>query len=62
MSGAKTGVAKRISDEEPHAVFYGHSLNLAARDTKQSSIMNNALDTTHEVTKFSPNMMVSFVD
>ena len=32
MSGIRTGVTKRISDEEPHAVFthcYGHSLNLA---------------------------------
>ena len=35
MSGGKMGVAKRISDEEPRAVFthcYGHSLNLAASD------------------------------
>ena len=35
MSGARTGVAKRIMDEEPRAVFthcYGHSLNLAASD------------------------------
>ena len=33
MSGAKSGVAKRISDEEPRAVYthcYGHSINLAA--------------------------------
>jgi len=32
MSGTTTEVAKRISDEEPHAVFthcYGHSLHLA---------------------------------
>ena len=61
MSGLKTGVAKRISDEEPRAVFthcYGHSLNLAASDTiKKSSMLRNALDTTHEITKlikFSP--------
>jgi len=36
MSGTRTGVAKRISDEEARAVFthcYGHSLNLAASDT-----------------------------
>ena len=36
MSGTDTGVAKTISDEEPHAVFthcYGHSLSLGAIDT-----------------------------
>ena len=61
MSGKKTGVAKRISDEEPRAVFthcYGHCLSLAGSDTvKRSPLMKNALDTTHEVTKlikFSP--------
>ena len=35
MSGAKSGVAKRLSDEEPRAVFthcYGHALNLACSD------------------------------
>ena len=51
MSGLKTGVAKRISDEEPRAVFthyYGHSLNLAASDTiKKSGMLRNALDITH---------------
>ena len=34
-SGAKSGVAKRLSDEEPRAVFtqcYGHALNLACSD------------------------------
>ena len=61
MSGAKSGVAKQISDIEPRALFthcYGHSLNLAASDTlKQSKLMKDALDTTHEITKlikFSP--------
>ena len=61
MSGTRTGVAKRITDEEPRAVFthcYGHSLNLAASDTvKKSKLMKDALDTTHEITKlikFSP--------
>ena len=61
MSGIRTGVAKRIADEKPRAVFthcYGHSLNLAASDTvKKSKLMKDALDTTHEITKlikFSP--------
>ena len=55
MSGTKSGVAKRIRDLEPRAVFthcYGHSLNLAAGDTiKSSQLMRDALDTTHEITK-----------
>ena len=61
MSGAKSGVAKRIIDLEPRAVFthcYGHSLNLPASDTiKSSNIMRNSLSTAHEITKlikFSP--------
>ncbi len=61
MSGSKSGVAKRISDLEPRAVFthcYGHALNLAASDTlKRSKLMKDALDTTREITKlikFSP--------
>jgi len=36
MSGSRTEVAKRISNEEPCAVFthcYGHSVNLACSDT-----------------------------
>ena len=68
MSGARTGVAKRIMDEEPRAVFthcYGHSLNLAASDTmKKSKLMKNALDTTHEITKlimFSPRRDAIFL-
>ena len=51
MSGTRTGVAKRISDEEPRA---GHSLNLACSDTK---LLKQALETTQEITKlikFSP--------
>ena len=55
MSGSKSGVAKRIQDLEPRAVYthcYGHSLNLAASDTmKSSELMRNALETTHEITK-----------
>ena len=55
MSGAKSGVAKRICDLEPRAVFmhcFGHSLNLAASDAiKQSKLMSDALETTHKITK-----------
>ena len=51
MSGAKSGVAKRIQDLEPRALFthcYGHSLNLAASvSIKSSEPMRDALDTTH---------------
>ena len=50
MKGAKTGVAKQLSDEERRAVymhFYGHALNLAAGDSiKSSKLMKDALDTT----------------
>ena len=58
MSGTRS---ERIMDEEPTAVYthcYGHSLNLAASDAiKNSKLMKDALDTTHEITKlikFSP--------
>ena len=55
MSGSRSGVAKRISELEPRAIFthcYGHALNLAACDTiKKSKVMKDALETTHEVTK-----------
>ena len=55
MSGSKSGVAKRIMDEEPRAVFthcYCHSLNLAAGDlVKKSRLLKAALETTYEITK-----------
>ena len=55
MSSSKHGVAKRISDLEPRAVYthcYGHALNLATADIlKQSKLMKDALDTTREITK-----------
>ena len=45
MSGARSGVAKRITDEGPRALFthcYGHSLNLTASDTiKNLSLMRH---------------------
>ena len=69
MSEARSGVAKRIADIEPHALFthcYGHSLNLAANDTiKNSRVMKSALETTHEITKlikFSPRREAIFRD
>ena len=55
MSGAKSGVVTRLNAAEPRAVFthcYGHSLNLACRDTiKKCKLMQDALDTKHEVIK-----------
>jgi len=55
MSGIRSGVAKRVQDEESRAVFthcYSHSLNLAACDAvKKSQIVKSALETTHEITK-----------
>ena len=55
MSGYRSGVAKKISDLESRAVYthcYGHSLNLTCMDTmKSSKVMQEALDTTGEITK-----------
>ena len=55
MSGIRSGVAKRVQDEESRAVFthcYCHSLNLAASDSvKNSQLVKSALETTHEITK-----------
>ena len=55
MSGAKSGVATRLCAAEPRAVFthcYGHSLNLACGDAiKRCKLMQDALDTTHEIMK-----------
>ena len=42
MRGIRNGVAKLIQDEEPRSTFthcYGHSLNLAAKDTIQNCKM-----------------------
>lgn len=61
MAGAKGGVAAKIQELQPKALFthcYGHALNLSVNDTiKQSSIMRDCLDTCFEVVKlikFSP--------
>ena len=55
MCGTKSGVVTRMYKVEPRAVFthcYGHSLNLACSDAiKQCKLMQDALDTTHEITK-----------
>ena len=55
MSGIRSGLAKRVQDEESRAVYthcYTHSLNLAASDSvRNSRLMKSALETTHEITK-----------
>ena len=55
MKGEKNGVAKQIKDIERRALLthcYTHSLNLAVGDAiKNSKIMKDALETTHEITK-----------
>lgn len=55
MSGTRSGVAKRIYDEEPRALFthcYGHALNLAIADAvKSCKFMRNALDSSYEIIK-----------
>ncbi len=41
MSGAKSGVAKRIQDEEKKAIYthcYGHALNLACSDATKADL------------------------
>ena len=54
MSSSKCGVAKRICELEPRAVYthcYGHALNMADGDTlKQSKLMKGALEMTWEIT------------
>lgn len=55
MSGHRNGLAKKVQDNEPRAVFthcYSHSLNLAANDSvKKSKFMKASLEITHEITK-----------
>ena len=55
MAGSKSGVAKKIMDLEPKALYthcYGHALNLAVQDSiKHVKIMKDTLDTTHEIIK-----------
>ncbi len=61
MSGAKSGVAKRIQDEEKKAIYthcYGHALNLACSDAiKGCKVTKDALESAYELIKlikFSP--------
>ena len=61
MAGKKAGVAARMSELEPRALFthcFGHALNLAVSDTvKLSPIMKDCLDCCYEIVKlvkFSP--------
>ena len=61
MSGANSGVAKQLRDEEPRAIYlhcYGHALNLAAGDAiKKCKLTKDALDVAFEVSRllsFSP--------
>ena len=67
MSGRHSGVAKKIQDEEPRALFthcYGHSLNLAASDTvKKCKVLKTALEMSHEIVKlvkYSPRRETLF--
>ena len=67
MRGIRSGVAKRILDEEPRAVYthcYGHSINLAMNDAiKACKPIKSSLEVTHEVTKlikYSPRRKAIF--
>ena len=67
MSGVKSGVAVKIKELEPHALYthcYGHALNLAAQDSiKNLTIMEDTLDTMYEISKLvkkSPKREVLF--
>ena len=67
MSGCRSGVAKRIMDDEPKAIYthcYGYSLDLAITDTiKRCDCINNAFSITHEITKLikkSPQREANF--
>ena len=50
---AEVGLPRKLVNlnQEPFLHCYGHALNLAACDTsKQSKIMKDALELTHEIT------------
>ena len=60
MSDTRTGVAKRISDEEPRAVFthcYGHSLNFACSDAVKKS---NSWGKLWKLHKKLPSLIIKF--
>ena len=53
MSGARSGVAKRVADEKPCALSthcYGHSIWQPVT-VKNSRLIRDAVDTTFEITK-----------
>ena len=67
MAGARNGVATRISNEEPRAVYshcYGHALNLAVSDVfKGIPVLRDMMDTAFELTKLvklSPKRETAF--
>ena len=67
MSGAKNGVAKQISTDEPRAVYthcYGHALNLSVSDCiKQCKVVKLAIEVVGEISKLvkkSPKRDSSF--
>ena len=67
MSGARSGVATRLTDLESRALYthcYGHALNLAIQDVvKGVKVMEDTLDTVYEITKLikkSPKREVIF--
>jgi len=67
MSGARSGVATRLTDLESRALYthcYGHALNLAIQDlVKGVKVMEDTLDTVYEITKLikkSPKWEVIF--
>ena len=69
MGGRRSGLAKKIMDEQPLAFSmhcYGHSLKLAVSDViKNSSTMKRVLDIAHEIThlvKYSPRREALFRD
>ena len=67
MRGIRSGVAKRILDEEHREVYthcYGHSINLAMNDAiKACKPIKSSLEVTHEVIKlikYSPRCEAIF--
>ena len=67
MAGAKGGVAVKIQELKPRAVFtycYGHVFNLSVNDTMtKSTVMRDCLDTRYELVqliKYSPKHEAMF--
>ena len=59
IKGAHSGVATRLAQEEPRAVYmhcHGHALNLACGNTlKRCKVLKDALDITHKIIKLVKN-------